>query len=432
MKKFVCLLFLLIIFPLKVNASNAVISVSASTKNLVVGKTVSVTVKITSSSAIGAWQFDLKHDSSYLTVTSGSENLHVADSTKSATGQKTVTYNYTFKAKKSGTTSLVVSNYSVGDLNSEGYMSVSTNPNSVTLKIITQAQLESTYSKNNFLSSLGIEGAVLNEEFKSDVLEYSVDLEPNTTSINIIGEKDDSKSSIDGLGQKEVSDGLNKFLIKVTSQSGDIRTYTINVNVKEFDPIVVQVLNKNMTIVRKKGLIEFPKDYVLKNISINNQEVIGCESEITKLTLVPLKDEEGNIKWYVYDNGNYSLYKEIDFSNIRLYLLDLDVSQIPKDYSKKNMIINDINVDIYKMDDNSKYGLIYGMNVQTGEKNIYEFDEVENTVQRYNSDKINQLEKENKILLLTIIGVLSAILISVIIIIIVQKKKKHKFYIKKE
>lgn len=426
MKKFVCLLFLLIIFPLKVNASNATISVSASTKNLVVGKTVSVTVKITSSSAIGAWQFDLKHDSSYLTVTSGSENLHVADSTKSATGQKTVTYNYTFKAKKSGTTSLVVSNYSVGDLNSEGYMSVSTNPNSVTLKIITQAQLESTYSKNNFLSSLGVEGAVLSEEFKSDVVEYSVDLPPNTEKINITGELADSKASIDGLGEKTLSDGMNKFLIKVTAQNGDIKTYTINVNVKEFDPITVSIDNKNYTIVRKKGLIEMPKDYVEKIVSINNEEIIGCESEVTKLVLIPLKNEDGNISWYVYDNNKYILYKEIDFSNIRLYVLDFDLSLVPKNYVKKNIIMGDYSVDFYKTSDETKFGLLYGMNVLTGEKNIYSYDEIEKTVQRYNSEEIEKTDAEKHTLLLVIIGILMADVIAIITIFIIKSRKKKR------
>ncbi len=422
--KYLFLLFLLILFPLKVNASNATISVSSSSKNVVVGNTFTVTVKITSSASIGAWQFDLKHDSSYWTVTSGSENLHVADSTKSTSSQKTVTYTYTFKVKKSGTSSITVANYRVADFTTNDYMNVSSNPNSITVKAITQAELKATYSKNNYLSSLSVDNKILSPEFNADTLEYSIDCEPNTTKINITGVVSDKNASVDGLGEKEVTDGLNKFLIRVTSQSGDIRTYTLNVNVKEFDPIIVQVDNKNMTIVRKKGLIEIPNNYVEKIILINNQEITGCESEITKLTLVPLKNEEGTISWYVYNDEKYSLYKEVNFSNMKLYLLALNQTDIPKDYIKKTITIDDISFDIYKLNNNSSYGLLYGMNVLTGEKNKYSFDEKENTVQRYNDEEILHLNKEKNTLILIIIGILVINIISIIIVFIIQNRKK--------
>ena len=60
-----------------------------------------------------------------------------------------------------------------------------------TISIITQAQLEASYSKNNNLSTLSISGASLSPEFNKDILEYTAELDPDTTKANVSAEVED-------------------------------------------------------------------------------------------------------------------------------------------------------------------------------------------------------------------------------------------------
>lgn len=72
MKKLVSLFIVFIsfsFFMINVSASSGKISISSSS-TVVVGNTVTVNVTLSSSVALGAWEFDVNYDSSYLRLTS--------------------------------------------------------------------------------------------------------------------------------------------------------------------------------------------------------------------------------------------------------------------------------------------------------------------------------------------------------------------------
>ena len=120
-------------------------------------------------------------------------------------------------AGHSGNATVSISNASVVDFDTESYMTV--NKGSRSIKIMTQAELEATYSKNNYLSSLTVDKGSLNPVFNKQTLDYTVELEPETKNITINGTKEDSKSSISGLGEKELVEGSNRIEIKVTAET---------------------------------------------------------------------------------------------------------------------------------------------------------------------------------------------------------------------
>ena len=71
-------------------------------------------------------------------------------------------------------------------------------------------------------------------------------------------------------------------------------------------------------------------------------------NEVTKLTLLGLKDEEGNIKLYLYNknDNSYKEYNEISFEKIKILPLDID-KKFDNSYKQKNIKIYVISLMIH-------------------------------------------------------------------------------------
>ena len=363
----------------KIYASNATINVTTNKSTVIVADTVVITVKVSSSSNLGSWNFDVVPSSNLTFVSSSFGGLFVADQSPT-TATKSKTYTFTFRAKSSGTGTVKVSNSRVIDFDSEENMKISTN--SVSFKIMTQSELEATYSKNNYLANLEVEGYTLTPQFDKDVLEYNLDLEYGTESINIIADLEDRRSSIDGDGQITLSQGMNSIKVVVTAENGSTRIYVINANVKELDPINIIVNGNNFSVVREEQFLPSVNSaYQPTTIQIDDKDVPAYYNSATDFTLVGLKDEVGNIQLYIYKDGIYTLYNELNFNQLAVYLLDMDESLLPNGYNKKDIIIGDKIIKGY-VKDGYEFAIIYGLNIETGEKHLYKYDAKENTLQR--------------------------------------------------
>ena len=286
-------------------------------------------------------------------------------------------------------------------------------------------------SGDNNLSSLGIEGYELTPEFNKDTLEYSALIAPDTTSINVIATPSHGHANITGNGTREVTDGDNRIEITVTAENGTSKTYVINAKVEEYNPIEVDMDGQKYTVVRKKSLITPPENYTETSVTINEEEVPAYYSEITKYTLISLKDSEGKQQFYVYNNGTYKLYKELTFNQVKICLLDMP--SIPELYEKGVFVYNDENINAYKTSPNSSYSLIYGMNVETGIENYYIYDSNENTIQIYNTEEVNVLNQKIEYLIYIIIGLLGfSFVLLIVSLILVFKKSSKKEKTKKD
>lgn len=424
-KKIFMAMLIGLLFPCIVNAASGSINI-ASSSTVVVGNKVTVTVTISSGTKMGSWQMSLNYDKSYLQLTNSTARdggTFMIDYAEDP-GVLKKTYTFTFKTLKSGTTKLSVDGYRAYVSSDLSALSLSANTKQI--RIITQAELEASYSKNNNLSALEVEGFTLTPEFKTDVLEYSVVVPENTKEVNIKATVQDKRASVNGIGTQAVNSGANKFSVVVRAQSGAEKTYVINVEVKDENPINVAVNGKNYTVVKIKENLPAASLYTETTININDFEIPAYKNDNTNLVLVGLKDEEGNISLFIYnkDKNEYQEYNEIGVNKITIY--PLTSNEEIKGYKKDTITINGVKVDGYYYTKDSDYVIIYGINVETGDKGFYMYDKKMQSLIKYNDEYIIDLNKKIELYSYIIIGFSGVFILMIIIMIALAKKRSGK------
>lgn len=409
MKKIKYLLFTLCIFLIQGKVMAASIGLSASSSSTRVGQ--AVTVHVSANGLAGKFSVTSSNPS---VISGGTSGDWIEQSTKS----------YRFTAKSQGTATITVLAIDVADEAGNTF----TGSKSITIQVGNGSGSNSSTekSKNNYLNSLSIENATLNPVFTKDTLSYTVELEAGTTKANIHATAEDKKASVTGIGEVDVNEGDNNFEVKVTSESGATRVYNIKMIVKEFDPIEVKVGNKKYTIVRNIKSITPINGYEETTVKIKGEEVPAFQNKITKYTLVVLKDNEGNQNFFIYDKGKYTLYKEYTFNKIILY--PMEYKNLPKGYKKTTIKLKEDEVVAYKLDKDSNYALIYGMNIETGKKHLYMYDKEEGTLQIYNDEiekNLNKTIEDYKVFIAALSG-LSTLLFLIIIVISMKNHKYNK------
>ncbi len=407
----------------------ASISIAGTTSTGTVGGNITVRVNISESSGLGSWEYSLDYDSSKLQLLSG--NTHVVGYVDSV-GQTSQSYTYTFRVKGTGSTTISVVNTSIAS-----WDEVVTSPtDSTTINLVAREEAETNYSSDNNLASLEVVDLTLSPEFNKNTTSYSVEADADTASVTVNAKANDSKAKVSGTGEIEVHEGANTINVTVTAESGATKTYTIVVNVKEKDPINVKVNKEELSVVRKNDeLKDLVKDYYIETtVKINDEEVPAYKIEALDLTLVALKDEKGNIKFYSYDDGEYILYQELGSDLLTVHLLDN--GKIPSNYRKYTVTIDGEKYKVYKLNKNSKYYLVYGENVETGKKGLYLYDSVDHTIQRYYDEEVGSLNDKLRMNSFIIIGLIGLIIFLLIIFLIAlhtknNKRRKNKREIKK-
>lgn len=422
-----------------VSAVSANVSLSASSTNVSIDNTITITVTVSESGGkLGTWSYSINHDSSKLSLVSGSE---YEDSGYGDGNITSKTYTLKYKAIAQGTSTISVTSANVYDWDSEQPLGV--NKGSVTINVTNTSSSnsssgsKSTTPKNsdNSLKSLGIEGATLSPEFNKDTLEYSAEFPSDTTKVMVNAEKNDSKASISGTGEKEVAEGTNKLEIVVTAENGSTKTYVINAIVAEKDPIEVKVDGKEYTVIRKKDVLEAPEGYTETTVLINDEEIPAYTNEKTGYLLVGLNNSKGESSWYIYDKNkqSYKKYIELKSDMVRISVLKPNKKDIPYKYYKSTFEFNQQMIDGYTFDENSDFRLVYGMNIETGEKSFYVYDTNEKTIQRfYNEQALIYIELVKKIKYLLIgVGACTIILFILLLISLSKNAKFKKKYLSK-
>lgn len=407
-KKVISFLITLMCLPVVVEAAPSA-SISA-TSSVEVGSKVTATVTLKSTAA---WNIQIISSGS----TSGCSQKF-ADATSDAKNT-TKTLSVTCKATGVGAIAFTVT----GDITSaDGTKSNVSLSKRVT---VTQPREKSTDAT---LSSLSIEGYELSPSFKKDTLEYNATLPSTVNNIKISAKVSESHASLTGTGEFEVTEGVNTFNIVVTAENGSQKTYVINANVQDINPIEIKIGGKNYTIIKNAKNLTKPELYEEKTVKINDFDIPAFYSEITKFTLIGVKDETGNIALAIYDekNTNYVLYNEFAANTLILYITDFP--NPIENYIKDTIKINDKEVEVYRYSENSRFVICYAMDTTTGEYNYYSYDTKENTFQIYNDEEIKALKEDIKTYLYVCIAFGSGLLLAFVLIICLlsNKKKKHK------
>ena len=334
---------------------------------------------------------------------------------------KKVTKTYKFKILKSGSTKISVKSYVVTSFEKEENLSVKVNP--LTIK----TNKSSSNSDSNYLSSLEIEGYKLSPTFSKDNTDYVLKINKDIDSITVKATPENSSATIEGTGKRTLNPGENKIDITVKNSKGEDLTYSILIIVNDENPIKIKIDNQDYTLIKNINALDIPEGYKIIKIKIGDNIIKALYSDITKYTLVGLKDENNNISLYIYDqdNDSYTPYNEIKLSEIRF--LPLKTNETLKEYEKYNETINNIDVECYKISSYSNYCIIYGMNLNTGEKGWYSYNNKEDTIQKYNTDITAYYEEKinsTKILIYILAGTTLVFGISTIVLAIKKSKRK--------
>ena len=435
MKRLKYLFITLLLLPITGKAAVYHCSAPSSVES---GETISVTVSGNLSSSYTTW--------SGLIVGEGNASYSSGDLNIWADGPNFSRTVY-FTAGNPGSATFYVGNIDVSDENQEysGSDTCTVNivsasrPNGASANVYEatnnsneeEIEVDPDKSSNNSLKSLEIEGIKINPVFNKDKLDYTAVVSGDKEKVYIKAEVEDEKASIEGLGEKELKEGINKFEIIVTAENGISKKYVITITRKEKNPIEVTINKKKYTVSKKEIGLKAPEGFTKTTLVINNEEVVAYSNSFTGYILVALVDEDGNAGWYIYkqSNGTYTKYSEFKSNGLRLIILEPKKKDIPYKYKKSVININGENVNSYALQIGSTYRIVYALNMDTGEKNFYLYDMYENTFQRFYNVQVDIYRGLLKKLEIVIIGLLCLLLI-MFIIIISQKiinKKTRKF-----
>ncbi len=94
-------------------------------------------------------------------------------------------------------------------------------------------------SENDFLNLIQLKATNTNTEeirnvpltpiFDRETKDYYIELDSNETTINLAARPEDSKATINGLGEFDVPKGTTDYTITVTAEAGNIKTYTVHI-----------------------------------------------------------------------------------------------------------------------------------------------------------------------------------------------------------
>ena len=380
-------------------ASSATLSTNAST--IENGRSVTATLTLRN---VAAWNVEIASGGS----TSGCTKKFVGDTGDGKNATKTFTV--TCKATSIGRINFFIS----GDVTSAD----GTNKKISGSKNVTVVKPREK-STNNKLSSLSVKGYELSPAFDSNTNSYAVSIPSTIKTITIEASKADRYASIEGVGEKEVSSGINNFDVVVTSETGVSNIYKIVVNVEDLDPINVTINDKQYTVVKEKENLVKPELFEDTTVTIGEYEIPAFTSEVTNLTLVGLKDEVGNISLYLYDNDNYKPFNEM--LTTRLNVMFLNMETPIENFTKTTININGESIIAYK---NDFLTIVKALNLANGKEELYTYDEDEKTLQLFNEKAFQELLVINQDIYIIIYILSAAIVVLLLISILLYKKSR--------
>lgn len=251
----------------------------------------------------------------------------------------------------------------------------------ISVIVTSEAGLNNTYyinvtrtdgrSDNNYLKTLSIKG--ISMVFNKNTLNYSQVVENSLQIITIEALSEDVKATIQGLGTKNLIVGSNTFQVKVISEKGREKIYTI-VLIKKDENNQIPGLSDNAFLKNLKindQEIQFDKntfEYKLYLESINEKAIITFEKEDEKSTIalngnqdlvfgvnnfeITVTAENGSIKKYkVTIIRKNNLIEERLSTSQKLSVSNSLFKNAKKGYQDLRFIINSSdNIELYRWD----------------------------------------------------------------------------------
>ena len=343
MKKLIILLLGILLLPTIVFASGDV-TVSKSSITLEVGSSTTFEVKANNSAG-------------KVTVTSSNSSIVTIDKSSEWLDNSSLKVKVT--AKKVGNAEIKVS------VNAASY-----DEKEIIKSYTIKVNVNPVRSNNNY--SLVISG--LNLKFNKNTYKYILEAENSLKSVQISANAEDSKSSVNGTGNKTLKDGKNTFSIVVTAENGSKRTYQVIIN------------RKNALGVVK----ELSSDNKIKKLSIDNYSIS-----------------------FNSNNNDYYLYvsEDVDSLKFNITLSDNNAKYEILNNENFNKSINEVKIVVTSEDES---------------ENIYNILVLKKDLDKESEKVVAHYNESNVIKALSILGFICVELLLIIVLLITIKRKKIK------
>ncbi|MDE5587342.1 MAG: cadherin-like beta sandwich domain-containing protein, partial [Bacilli bacterium] len=100
-------------------------------------------------------------------------------------------------------------------------------------------------SENNYLTDIEVSTGSLNETFDKTKNDYTMTVEKDVNSIVIKGILEDSTATITGNGTYSLKKGTNVIRLAVTSEAGEVNTYTVTITREMDDDVTLKEVKNN-------------------------------------------------------------------------------------------------------------------------------------------------------------------------------------------
>lgn len=220
---------------------------------------------------------------------------------------------------------------------------------------------EESKSNNNYLKSLTLSNGSIN--FKKTTTEYNINVAKDIDKITIGATLEDSKSSFEnGFGPRTInlSLGNNTVYIRVRSESGQVRTYTLNINRDDGRDSDSSLKNIKLS----NGKLKFNKDTLEYKVTVEyNIDKMQIEatpnSEKAKVTI------NGNDNLSVGDNV-FKINVEAENGKVTIYTINIVRKKQGEKISNNNSI-KSITIKNHSIDFKSN---VYKYTVKANEKEL--------------------------------------------------------------
>lgn len=384
-------------------AANVVIALSASTVS--VGNNVTATISVTGSD-ISAYTIYVSYNSSVLQYNSasGSAIVNGGGGTVTASGTAAGSFSISFTAIANGSGSISTSGSDVYDINGNA---ISISHAGATVTVATASNNNNGDNDNNgddgqttetteedgrsadcSLSSLQVSPGTLSPAFSAGRTTYAMQVAEDVTSIVVSATAADSKATTSVSGANSIQKGRNTVRVTVTAENGAVKVYTINVQAGEDvgDPVAT-IDGTDYEFVMSEDGLEAPEGFTAGTTTYKDWDVLSFQSPNKKITIVCLKDEDGENHWYIMDaeKDTFTPYQEYSSQYNRYIIIAApEGAEIPEGFTETTLKIGDNEVVAYQSADvaDKDLYLVYAVNVE-GEEGFYEYDAKEQSFLRY-------------------------------------------------
>lgn len=418
-------------------AASTQFSISLSSSSIQKGGSVTVTVSISCSEALGAYSYCLSYDSSLLEYQSG--DGYGGGGTVSCAGYgdgniTSASNSFTFSAINTGSAYVSTGSSDVytwgeehagasdagatititaagGNSTTEATTSepnttdtpatTETNSSESTTEDTTDTSSEDTtedtteeMSDNCYLSSIQITPGELKPEFAKDTYTYEATVPGDTTSLAINAIPEDSKSSVSITGNEDFEPGKTSHIsIKVTAETGDNHIYDIAVNVEELvdTRAIIQIDGKDYYFTEDYSKLTIPEGFAEIKEKYNDTEIILYQSPNGLVKCAYLTDKDSkNGAWYIIDTTAKSAVPFINVASAYKSFIILTAGEdvtVPSGYAAFTYKFNKNSVTAYHKYEDDTILVVYAMSPD-GEPGWFYYDTVEKTFTRFVAEAV--------------------------------------------